>query len=234
MIRAGYNGYGSEIGGSGYDPVTITTATGNRAGAEFYYGFSSTTGGMRAMRVMIDSQVSTGATTSELYGMDIAVRSNPSDSATSTYISSARGLLVGIYPKGLSSSIGNTITNAVGVQSLIDMTSDKANTITDWRAFDVKIDNHGNGNFTLTDAYGLYFEDSTAGLLDADIRLSSGAAIITNSGAPSSSSASSNTCNTGGDVDFSQGTIYLRSDGSSTTTMYVCTDTDTWTPMTGN
>ena len=64
----------------------------------------------------------------------------------------------------------------------------------------------------------------------ADIRLASGVVITSNAGAPTSSGAVTNTCNLGaGLTDFPKGSLYLRTDGDATTSMYICTATNTWT-----
>ena len=171
LLKAGFNGYGSELGGSGLNPVTITTTTGIRAGAELYYGYSGTSGVMRGLRLLMDSEATTG-TVSELKGAEISVRGSTAGGVT---ISNATALTAGVLPKQEGGN--DTITTAIGVQSVLDLQSAGSNTVTTWKAFDVKLDNPDTPG-TITDAYGLYFEDSTAGKMTADIRLSNGATII--------------------------------------------------------
>jgi len=59
--------------------------------------------------------------------------------------------------------------------------------------------------------YGLYLDDDSTGL--ADIRLSSGALIMTGAGAPTGA--------------CTKGSIYLNSSGGAGTTLYLC-ETGTW------
>ncbi len=64
----------------------------------------------------------------------------------------------------------------------------------------------------------------------ADIRLANGVAILSGTGAPSSSGASTSNCNIGaGKPNLPLGSLYLNASGGTNTSLYLCTATNTWT-----
>lgn len=178
LIRAGFNGYTGELGGSGYNPVTLTTSTGNRAGAELYYGYTGTSGDMRGMRVFIDDQAPTGNTLAgTLSGADIEVRGNSVD-ATGSTLAVARGLLAGVLSKN------DTITNAIGVLS--DLDTGGNGSVGTWKGFAVT---HSDNQQAVTQGYGLYIDSNANTNVTnwTDLRLSSGAGIMTGAASPNGS-----------------------------------------------
>lgn len=167
LFRAGCNGYSvtGELGCTARDPVTITSSSLNRAGAEFYYGYSGTSGTMRGIRLLFDAQAPDNSTAiNEMNGADLEVRGN---SDVPNNVTMGRAVLAEVVPKA-----SNVFATAIGVESSLD----NSGNATTWKAFDI------DGGSNAATSYGLYFESSTAGHITKDISLQNGDT-ITNSAA---------------------------------------------------
>jgi hypothetical protein len=230
LIRAGFNGYGSpgsyEIGGNGtYNPITISDS-GNRGGAELYYGYNGT-GTMRGLRLFIDNEAPVGSVTDTLSGADIEARGGTQNTGVDT-VSMLRGILAEVLSKN------DTITNAVGVLSDLDTGSGgfSQGSVGTWKAFDVT---HQTTSGAVATGYGLYID--TIGNVSSftDIRLHNGdtisntaASTTVMSGAVTATGAlMSNSALTKGTVNLTAGTANV-----TVKTGAICTVTDTATATT--